>query len=141
MLPFGFSFHFIKKNHPFGYTTTILNLHSAEPPHVRACACENVEPQAHAFVVRFLKMAVSLGDFYGAGLSARPTAARSRELNSSIHSHTSLSYRPNESLTHRHDLQVSMTDLDANEHDLASSFLSDLDGTGGLRNFYFYAGF
>ena len=79
-------------------------------------------------------MALFPGDFYGAGPSARPTAARSKEVNSSIHRHTSPSYRPNESLTHRHDLQVSMTDLDANEHDLDSSFLANLAGTGELRS-------
>ena len=79
-------------------------------------------------------MALSVGDFYGAEPSPRPTAARSRKLNLSIHSHTSPSYRQNESLTPRHDLQVSMMDVDANEHDLDRAFLSDLDGTGGLRN-------
>ena len=67
-------------------------------------------------------MALGLADFYGGRRSVRPSSFISRDSDAS----QSLPYRPNESLTHRRDLQVSLSD---DEDELDSS----CDIPGGIR--------
>ena len=55
--------------------------------------------------VSLIKMAFSLGDFYGSRAPARRSSSLTRDFNLSLQSQRS-SYLPNESLTQRSDLQV-----------------------------------